>query len=95
MQTEFDFTLPWGYVDEAGQVHQHGRMRLALARDELEAMAEAQQRGNLAYLPVYLLARVVTHLGGYTKITPALIEHLFAADLAYLSELYLYLNTAR
>ncbi len=95
MQTEFDFTLPWGYLDESGQVHQHGRIRLALARDEIEAMHEAQQRGNTAYLPVYLLARVVLRLGGYTQVTPALIEHLFAADLAYLSELYLQLNTAR
>lgn len=93
MQTVFEFTLPWGYLDEAGQVHQHGRMRLALARDEIEAMHQAQQRGNVAYLPIYLLARVVLQVGTVTTINPSVIENLYAADLAYLSEFYLQLNT--
>ena len=29
--TEFEFDLPRGYVDESGEVHKHGTMRLATA----------------------------------------------------------------
>ena len=35
MQTEFEFTLPKGYVDSSGEVHKHGKMRLATAADEI------------------------------------------------------------
>ncbi|NJN54966.1 MAG: phage tail assembly protein [Anaerolineae bacterium] len=93
MQTDVEFFLPRGYVDEAGQVHQHGRMRLALAMDEVEAMNDARVRANESYLPVLLLSRVVTQIGLVTAVTPDLIAHLFASDLAYLQELYLRLNS--
>ncbi|MEE8392165.1 MAG: phage tail assembly protein, partial [Anaerolineae bacterium] len=33
LQTEFEFTLPVGYVDREGNVHKHGTMRLATAMD--------------------------------------------------------------
>ena len=29
MQTVYEFTLPKGYVDSAGEVHKRGKMRLA------------------------------------------------------------------
>jgi hypothetical protein len=35
LQTEFEFTLPKGYVDAEGNVHREGAMRLALAIDEI------------------------------------------------------------
>ena len=38
MRTEFPFTLPRGYVDAAGNVHREGAMRLATARDEIDAL---------------------------------------------------------
>ncbi|WP_210534605.1 hypothetical protein [Thermosulfurimonas marina] len=34
LQTEFEFTLPKGYVDEEGRLHRQGVMRLATAADE-------------------------------------------------------------
>ena len=34
-QTEFEFTLPVGYVDPDGNLHRHGAMRLATAMDEV------------------------------------------------------------
>ena len=34
-QTEFEFELPRGYVDQNGEVHRHGVMRLATAADEI------------------------------------------------------------
>ncbi len=33
--TEFEFTLPEGYVDENGALHKTGVMRLATAADEV------------------------------------------------------------
>ena len=39
MQTEFEFTLPKGYVDGEGNVHRNGVMRLATAADEILSTA--------------------------------------------------------
>ncbi len=93
LQTSFDFTLPRGYVDPAGQVHRHGSMRLALAMDEIQALRDPLVQDNEAYLSVALLARVVTRLGSLATIGPQTIENLFASDLAYLEDLYLHLNS--
>jgi hypothetical protein len=92
MQTEFEFTLPKGFMDATGQVHRDGRMRLARALDEVEALQDPRVQANEAYLPVLLMARVVTQLGTVTAVTPDLVANLFAADLAYLEDLYLRLN---
>ena len=94
MQTEFEFTLPRGFVDEQGQLHQHGRMRLATALDEVEVMHDPRVQANDAYVPILLLSQVVTQLGDLPLVSPAVIGQLFAADLAYLEDLYLRLNTA-
>lgn len=34
-QTEYEFTLPRGYMDSAGILHKEGTMRLATAADEI------------------------------------------------------------
>jgi hypothetical protein len=93
IETEFDFSLPRGYIDGAGQVHRRGRMRLATALDEILALQDPSVQSTEAYLPVALLSRVVTHLGELPAVTPGIIEGLFAADIAYLEDLYLRLNT--
>ncbi len=93
LQTSFNFTLPRGYIDAAGQVHRNGSMRLALAIDEIQALQDPRVRENEAYLPVALLARVVTRLGELPAVNPAVMENLFALDLAYLEDLYLRLNS--
>ena len=94
MQLEFEFTLPRGYLDEAGQLHRHGRMRLSTALDEIEPLRDPRVQANRAYLPVLLLSRVVVALGLVTAVTPAIIERLFTADLSYLEDLYLRLNSS-
>ncbi len=43
---------------------------------------------NEAYLTVIILARVVTRLGTIGQVSTKTIEDLFAADLAYLQDLY-------
>lgn len=94
IQTEYDFTLPRGYVDATGQVHRQGRMRLATALDEIEPMQDPRLAVNESYLPVLLLSRVVTQLGSLPAVTPGVVEGLFAADLAYLEDLYQRLNSS-
>ncbi len=92
VQTEFEFTLPKGYIDANGQVHQTGRMRLARAIDEMEAIEHPAVQAKPAYLPALLLGRVVTELGTINKVTPKIIANLFAVDLMYLQDMYLRLN---
>lgn len=92
MEVEFPFILPRGYADATGQVHREGSMRLALARDEIEAIHDPRVLANEAYLPVALLSRVITRLGDMSSITPSVVEQFYAADLAYLEDLYLRLN---
>ena len=36
VRTEFNFTLPLGYVDDEGTLHREGIMRLATAADDSE-----------------------------------------------------------
>ncbi len=91
--TEFPFTLPRGYLDASGMVHQTGRMRLATARDEIEAYQDSRVQVNEAYLPVVLFSRVIVQLGSLTTITAQVIEGLFASDMAYLEDLYQRLNS--
>jgi len=93
MQTEIEFKLPRGFLDQTGTVHREGTMRLATARDEIEPLREVEVRHNQAYLSVLLLARTVTRIGGITDITPELIEGLFAADFDHLQRLYERVNS--
>jgi hypothetical protein len=93
LRTEFSFTLPRGYVDRSGQIHRHGVMRLATARDELVPVHDDRVRENPAYLTVVLLARVITELGTLSDIHAGVIEGMFATDLAFLQDLYRRINT--
>jgi hypothetical protein len=93
MQTEIAFTLPKGYVDERGEVHRDGTMRLATARDEIEPMRDVEVRQNEAYLSVLLLARTITRIGPLTEVSPALVEGLYAADFDHLQRLYERINS--
>ena len=88
LQTEFEFVLPRGYVDGKGAIHRVGTMRIARARDEIYPQSDPRVRENPSYLTVILLSRVVTRLDGIEPITPKSIESLFAADLAFLQNLY-------
>jgi len=92
IRTEFAFELPRGFVDDEGNVHRKGIMRLATARDEILPLRDPRVRDNESYLTVLLLSRVVTQLGDVQNITPATIEGLFASDLAFLQDLYRRVN---
>lgn len=93
LRTEFSFVLPRGYVDGSGTVHRDGVMRLATARDELVPLRDDRVRENPAYLTVVLLARVLVRIGAVTDVHAGVVEDLFAADLAFLQDLYRRVNT--
>lgn len=89
LTTEFSFTLPRGYLGSDGTVHRRGVMRLATARDEIEPLRDPRvQSADDPYLTIIVLSRVVTELGSLSAVTPREIENLFAADLAFLQDLY-------
>jgi hypothetical protein len=91
-QTEFEFTLPQGYVDEDGNLHKDGIMRLATAADEILPLKDPRVQSNPSYLSIILLSRVVTKLGTLNSINTRNIENLFIADMTYLQELYQRIN---
>jgi hypothetical protein len=92
LQTEYEFTLPKGCVDEKGDIHQKGVMRLASAADEILPMKDPRVQRNPSYLSVIVLSRVITKLGELKDVTPGTIEKLFINDLVYLQELYRRIN---
>jgi len=87
-QTEIEFELPKGYLDDSGTLHRHGIMRLATAADEILPLRDPRVQQNEAYLAVIVLARVITRLGSLPDVHTSVIEGLFASDLAYLERLY-------
>lgn len=93
LRTEFDFTLPKGFVGSDGTLHRHGTMRLATARDEIEPLRNRTIDGpDDPYLTILVLARVIASLGSLPEVGVAEVEGLFAADLAFLQDLYGIIN---
>jgi hypothetical protein len=93
-RTEFPFTLPHGLADADGAIHRDGAMRLATAFDEIEPLKDPRVRANPGYLVIILLARVITRLGALEHLNTAAVERLYAADLAYLQDFYLRVNSS-
>ncbi len=93
LQTEFEFTLPKGYVDGEGNLHRSGTMRLSTALDEIAPLRDPRVKANQAYLSVVVLSRVITRLGTITDLNTTLVESLFTADLAFLQDFYRKINS--
>src|SRR5882762_3580718 len=93
-QTEVEFELPKGYLDESGTLHRRGTMRLATAADEILPLRDPRVQQNEAYLAVIVLARVITRLGALPEVHTGIIEGLYASDLAHLQRLYETFNGA-
>jgi hypothetical protein len=91
-QTEVEFRLPKGYLEEDGGLHRDGVMRLATAADEILPLKDPRVQQNPAYLTIIVLARVITRLGAVPSINTKVVEGLFASDLSYLQTLYERLN---
>jgi phosphoketolase len=92
LQTEFEFTLPKGYLDSDGNLHRKGVMRLSRAMDEIVPMRDPRVKSNPAYATVIILSRVITRLGALEEVSPAIVEGFFACDLNYLQQFYRHIN---
>ncbi len=92
LQTEFEFTLPKGYVDKDGKLHRKGVMRLATAKDEIVPLTDYRVQKNRAYLVIILLSRVIGKLGELKEVTTDVVENLYSADLSYLQDFYRRVN---
>ncbi|HAG81603.1 MAG TPA: hypothetical protein DCL61_10640, partial [Cyanobacteria bacterium UBA12227] len=90
--TEFEFSLPKGYLDSDGNLHRKGVMRLARAIDEIVPMRDPRVKSNPAYATVIILSRVITRLGALDEVSPMIVENLFACDLNYLQSFYRQIN---
>lgn len=93
--TEVPFTLPIGYRDADGTLHKDGVMRLATAGDEILPLKDHRVQSNPAYLIIIVLSRVIVRLGTLDMINTKIVEDLFAADFAYLQELYKTINNVK
>jgi hypothetical protein len=92
IQTEFEFTLPKGYLDADGNLHRKGVMRLSTAMDEIVPLRDPRVKSNPAYATVIILSRVITKLGALEEVTPRVVEGFFARDLDYLQRFYRQIN---
>jgi hypothetical protein len=92
LNTEFNFILPRGLVDEQGGIHRQGSMRLATAKDEIFVQKDRRVQNDPGYGVLVILSRVITRLGSLSSVTPELLENLFTRDLAYLREFYNRIN---
>jgi len=90
--TEFEFTLPKGYLDSEGNLHRQGVMRLSTAIDEIAPLRDPRVKANPAYATIIILSRVITQLGALLEISPAMVENFFAQDLNYLQDFYRHIN---
>ncbi len=90
--TEFEFTLPKGFIDSDGNLHRKGIMRLSTAIDEISPLRDPRVKSNQAYATIIILSRVITRLGALSEVTPATVENFFAQDLDYLQNFYRQIN---
>ncbi|MBR8840531.1 MAG: hypothetical protein DSM106950_42770 [Stigonema ocellatum SAG 48.90 = DSM 106950] len=90
--TEFEITLPKGYLDSDGNLHRKGIMRLSTAIDEIAPLRDPRVKSNPAYATIIILSRVITRLGALSEITPAIVENFFSQDLNYLQDFYRQIN---
>lgn len=91
-ETEFEFTLPKGYLDPEGNLHRKGVMRLSTAIDEIAPLRDPRVKANPAYATIIILARVINCLGAVSEVNPAIAENFFSEDLEYLQNFYRRIN---
>ncbi|ESA38841.1 hypothetical protein N836_30400 [Leptolyngbya sp. Heron Island J] len=84
----FKFVLPKGLIDNQGNLHRQGRMRLATAKDEIVCGQHPIVQSDPSYSTFVMLSQVIEQLGDLETITPELLENLFRPDFQYLKLFY-------
>lgn len=92
LQQEYEFTLPKGYRSSSGELWKHGAMRLATAKDEMEAMNHPKAKAMSEYVTIVLLSKVIIRLENEITITPEMIETFYSADVNFLQHMYQTIN---
>jgi len=87
-----DFCLPQGYRDPAGLWHREGRLRPALAREEIRAQSDFRVYLHPECFLDILLAQVILQLGHLDKVDVGVVQRLPAGDRAFLQQLYREVN---
>jgi hypothetical protein len=87
-QTEFSFQLPKGFLDDQGNLHRNGKMRLATAKDEMVCLQDPRVQADPIHGALVMLAQVITQLGDLQQITPEQIGNLYRPDFQYLKTFY-------
>ncbi|MDJ1176367.1 hypothetical protein [Roseofilum capinflatum] len=90
----FSFVLPKGLVDEQGNLHREGAIRLATGQDEIMGDRHPNLSDYPDYRTLVMLSRTIEKLGTLTSVTPEALENLFLVDLDYLLDLYNTINPA-
>ncbi|MEL7037547.1 MAG: hypothetical protein AAFO04_18270 [Cyanobacteria bacterium J06592_8] len=90
--TQFPFTLPVGFLDKKGTIHQEGIIRPVTGWDELYRERDVQVIENPAYGILVMLSRAIVRLGEISPVTPDVLEDLFLTDLDYLQAIYNQIN---
>jgi hypothetical protein len=91
-KTEYEFTLPRGFIDKDGNLHKKGVMRLSTAKDEIAPLQDHRVRTNQAFMIIILLSRVIVKLGDLNSIDSRMVEQFFSIDLDYLQRFYQKIN---
>jgi hypothetical protein len=95
--TEYEFTLPKGYVDGEGNVHKNGIMRLATSADEILPARDMRVQTNPSFITLVILSRVITKLGSLSsekgQINPEVIGSIFVSDFKFLVAFYEKINS--
>ena len=87
MLEEFDFKLPKGLIDDNGELHAQGKMRLLTAQDEL-ILQDLSSRDRNIDIVFLLLAQAIAKLGNLHQVTAQQLEQLFLPDFVYLQDLF-------
>lgn len=87
MQT-IPFTLPFGYLDRHGNLHQQGILRYPTGKDEMWVASYPLVKQDNTYYIFAILSRLILSLGNLSEITPQMIEGFFLKDFLYLQQIY-------
>lgn len=90
LQQIYPFTLPRGLRIKS-DVYKSGSMRLATAKDEMEAMNTPKAQAMPEYVTIALLAKVI-QLEGLEVVTVDMIESMYTADVNFLQNMYQTIN---
>jgi hypothetical protein len=93
LYTEYNFSLPQGFIDAQGNIHDHGKIRCATGADEILVSKDERVRQDGSYHIFVMLSRLITNLGSLSQVSAQELENLWLRDFYYLQNLCLKINS--